>query len=88
MSLLFVGNDDVDIFVLVQRVDYGQPHAFAFEFVAAIHLILRPLQPSAFVFFPFGRHVEISLGRCVFHNQERILSPFGSYSGRNDAFAG
>jgi hypothetical protein len=85
ISLLSVGDDDVGIFVLVQRVDHGQLHAFEFEFIASIHPIL---QPGAFVLFPLGRYVEIRLGGCVFQNQERTLSPFGSYNGRNDALAG
>ena len=66
ISLLFVGDDDVDILVLVQRVDHDQPHAFELELVASIHLVLRPLQPGAFVLFPFGRYVETSPGGCVF----------------------
>jgi hypothetical protein len=56
MPLIF--NDEIHIFMLMENLHHHQPGSLDLELIALIMAIMRPLQPGAFMFFPFGRQIQ------------------------------
>jgi hypothetical protein len=69
ISLSLIGNSDVDVFMLVQRIDHRQPGPLQLELVPYRVPVLRPLQPGSLVPFPFGRHMETGFMWRAGHDQ-------------------
>ena len=65
---LLVRNDNVHDLMFVQGLCHRQPEVLQAHLVARVGVIVRPLQPGTLVLFPFRRHVEAALHRCVCHD--------------------
>ena len=83
MLLMTVINcHDMYIFMLMQRPSHHQPQGFQANLFIWERTVVGPLQPGAFMGFPFRRHVETLIFGCILfhsHSLQSVLSTLYSH---------